>query len=292
MKFADGKGRELSKKDMDYFIRSVWIPETFGPGGTVANALGLSDEVAAKLAAMTDMGLPALFGVDISNAVSLNDLWHSPSAKSDDPETMFFETMGLLVFGPSAVNVIAPIRVVTEANAGNFDKAFEAAMPAALKNPLKAARLGEEGLVVGKNRDVVLKDPSFYDVYTLVMQSAGFAEASTSRDMQLSIKEGDIEKEIGKQATDLLDQRYRAVLEFNKKPTDENLKNWKRVERDIKIYNMNYPSNNITEKDMAKSFQSKSEVAGERAYGLGFNPKIPVRQPLAEQRANEMLKEK
>ena len=292
LKFADEKGRELSKKDMEYFIRSVWIPETFGPGGTVPKALGLSDEAAAKLAAMADMGLPALGGVDISSSVSLNDLWHSTPSKSDDPEVMFLETLGRTVLGPSASIPAAFFRFYKEAEAGNFDKAFEAVMPAALKNIFKAARLEEEGLVVGKNRDVVLKDPSFYDVYTLALQSAGFTEAGTSRAMQLDIKAGEIEEEVGKQATDLLDQRYRAVLEFNKKPTDENLKNWKRVERDIKIYNMNYPSNNITEKDMAKSFQSKSEVAGERAYGLGFNPKIPVRQPLAEQRANEMLKDK
>ena len=291
LKFADGKGRELSKKDMEYHIRSVWIPETFGPGGTLANALGLSDGAAAKLADMADMGLPALFGVDISSAVSLNDLWHSPPSKSDDPEVMFLETLGRTVLGPSAVLATAPIRAVKEANAGNFDKAFEAIMPAFLKNPVKAMRLSEEGLVVGKNRDIVLKDPSFYDVYTLAMQSAGFAEAGTSRDMQLDIKGVELEEEVGKQATELLDQRYRAVLEFSKKPTDENLKNWKRVERDITVYNLNYPSNTITEEDKDKSFQSKSKVAGERAYGLGFNPKIPVRQPLAEQRANEMLKE-
>ena len=292
LKFADGKGRELSKKDMEYHIRSVWIPETFGPGGTVPKALGLSDEAAAKLAAMADMGLPALGGVDISSSVSLNDLWHSPPSKSDDPEVMFLETLGRTVLGPSAVLATAPIRAVKEANAGNFDKAFEALMPAFLKNPVKAMRLSEEGLVVGKNRDIVLKDPSFYDVYTLAMQSAGFAEAKTSRDMQLDIKGVELEEEVGKQATELLDQRYRAVLEFNKKPTDENLKNWKRVERDITVYNLNYPSNIITEEDKDKSFQSKSKVAGERAYGLGFNPKIPVRQPLAEQRANEMLKDK
>lgn len=292
LKFADGKGRELSKKDMEYHIRSVWIPETFGPGGTVPKALGLSDEAAAKLAAMADMGLPALGGVDISSSVSLNDLWHSPPSKSDDPEVMFLETLGRTVLGPSAVLATAPIRAVKEANAGNFDKAFEALMPAFLKNPVKAMRLGEEGLVVGKNRDIVLKDPSFYDVYTLAMQSAGFAEAKTSRDMQLDIKGVELEEEVGKQATELLDQRYRAVLEFNKKPTDENLKNWKRVERDITVYNLNYPSNIITEEDKDKSFQSKSKVAGERAYGLGFNPKIPVRQPLAEQRANEMLRDK
>lgn len=292
LKFADGKGRELSKKDMEYFIRSVWIPETFGSGGTMQKALNLSDEAAAKLAAMADMGLPALGGVDISSSVSLNDLWHSTPAKSDDPEVMFLETLGRTILGPSAALVAVPFRIAKEANAGNMDKAVEAAMPAALKNVFKAARLEEEGLVVGKNRDVVLKDPSFYDVYTLAMQSLGFTEAGTSRAMQLDIKAGEIEEEVGKQATELLDQRYRAVLEFNKKPTDENLKNWKRVERDITVYNLNYPSNIITEEDKDKSFQSKSKVAGERAYGLGFNPKIPVRQPLAEQRANEMLRDK
>jgi hypothetical protein len=290
LKYADEKGRELSKKDMDYFIRSVWIPETFGPGGTVANALNLSEEAAAKLADMVDMGLPALFGVDISSSVSLTDLWHSTPAKSDDPEAMFLETMGRMIFGPSAALLAVPFRVYKEAEAGNIDKAFEAAMPAILKNPLKAMRLSEEGLVVGKNRDVVLKDPSFYDVFTLAMQSAGFSEATTSREMQLDIMAGDIEEEVGAQATKLLDKRYRAVMEFNKNPTDENLKDWKRVERDIAVYNLNYPSNQITDEDKDKSFQSKSDVAGERAYGLGYNPKIPVRQPLAEQRAANMAK--
>jgi hypothetical protein len=290
LKYADEKGRELSKKDMDYFIRSVWIPETFGPGGTLANALNLSDEAAAKLADMVDMGLPALGGVDISSSVSLTDLWHSAPAKSDDPEAMFLETLGRTIFGPSAALLAVPFRVYKEANAGNIDKAFEAAMPAILKNPLKAMRLSEEGLVVGKNRDVVLKDPSFYDVFTLAMQSAGFSEATTSREMQLDIMAGDIEEEVGMQATKLLDKRYRAVMEFNKNPTDENLKDWKRVERDIAVYNLNYPSNQITDEDKDKSFQSKSDVAGERAYGLGYNPKIPVRQPLAEQRAANMTK--
>ena len=290
LKYADEKGRELSKKDMDYFIRSVWIPETFGPGGTLANALNLSDEAAAKLADMVDMGLPALGGVDISSSVSLTDLWHSTPAKSDDPEAMFLETLGRTILGPSAALLAVPFRVYKEANAGNIDKAFEAAMPAILKNPLKAMRLSEEGLVVGKNRDVVLKDPSFYDVFTLAMQSAGFSEATTSREMQLDIMAGDIEEEVGMQATKLLDKRYRAVMEFNKNPTDENLKDWKRVERDIAVYNLNYPSNQITDEDKDKSFQSKSDVAGERAYGLGYNPKIPVRQPLAEQRAANMTK--
>ena len=290
LKFADDKGRELSKKDMMYYIKSAWIPETFGPGGTLPTALGIDVDSAAMLEKVADIGLPALFGVDISKSVSLGDLWHSAELKSDDPETAFYEWLGRKI-GPIGSVITAPIRFAKEANAGNYAKAFEALLPVAYRNVAKAQRLQEEGLLIGKNRDIVLKDPSFYDTYTVMMQSAGFKEADTSRAMQVDIMAGDIEQEVGGQATNLLDQRYRAVLDFNKTPTAESLKELKRVERDIKIYNLNFPSNAITEKDKDTSFQSKSDMAAERAYGMGYNPKIPVRQPLAERRAADRERE-
>jgi hypothetical protein len=290
LKFADDKGRELSKFDMMYYIKSAWIPETFGPGGTLPTALGIDIDSAAMLEKVADIGLPALFGVDISKSVSLGDLWHSAELKSDDPETAFYEWLGRKI-GPVGSVVTAPIRFVKEANAGNYDKAFEALLPVAYRNIAKAQRLQEEGLLIGKNRDIVLKDPSFYDTYTVMMQSAGFKEADTSRAMQVDIMAGDIEEEVGGQATNLLDQRYRAALDFNKNPTAESLKELKRVERDIKVYNLNFPSNTITEEDKDTSFQSKNAMAAERAYGMGYNPKIPVRQPLAERRTADRARE-
>ena len=285
LRFADEKGRELSKKDMEYFIRSAWIPETFGPGGTMATALGISDENAQKLSRVADMGIPSLFGVDVSNSVSLGDLWHPVDTKSQDPEARFYERLGRVALGPSGALLFAPFKAVEEANNGNFDKAIEATMPAIIRNFVKAERLKDEGLVVGKNRDVVLQDPSFYDTLTLAMQSLGFTEAETSRAMQMDIKAGEIEKEVSAAQTKLLDRRYRAILDFNKDPTPETEKAWKKVERDIAIYNLNYPSNEITPEDMEKSFQNKSNEAAERAGGLGYNPKIPIRQNEAEERA-------
>lgn len=291
MKFADDQGRELSKKDMEFYIRSVWVPETFGPGGTMATALGLSDENAAKLARASDIGLPAYFGVDISNSVSLGDLWHPVTIKSDDPEIAFFERLGRLLLGPSGALVVAPFKAVDQANKGDFDKAIETMMPAAVRGYVKSERLQEEGLVIGKNRDVVLKDPSFYDTYSSVMQSLGFAEAETSRAMQLDIKAGEIEQEVASEKTKLLDRRYRAVLDTATDTTGKAEQALREVERAIQIYNLNYPSNAISEDTKERSFQQKQQEAAEKMYGLGVNPNIPVRQPLMEERAGQMVRE-
>jgi hypothetical protein len=288
-KYADEQGRELSKKDMDYHIRTVWIPETLGEGGTMQTALGLSDGAAKKLAAASDMGIPAIFGVDISNSVALTSLWHPVDTKSDNPEARFYEGIGRTIFGPSASIPSAFIKFNAEANAGNFDKAIEAVTPAFIRGYVKAERLKDEGLVVGKDRDIVLKDPSFYDTYTLAMQSLGFAEAETSRNMQLDIAAGDIERAVAEERTNLLDRRYRAVLETINNPSKEAERELAKVEREMEIYSLNYPSNAISEDAKKKSFKAKSVEADEKMYGMGLNEKIPVREPLAEERAERFF---
>ena len=292
MKYADKQGRELSKKDMDLYIRSTWIPETFGAGGTMQEALGLSDGVAKKLETAADIGLPGVFGVDISNSVALTSLWHPVDTKSDDPEVEAYETLGRIGLGPSgALFVGAPVKFLKEANAGNFDKAIESIMPMALRGFVKAQRLADEGLVVGKNRDVVLKDPSFYDTYSLTMQSLGFPEAQTSREMQMDIRAGELEREIADEKTVLLDKRYRAILKLGEDPTEEAQRDLRTIERDIEVYNLNYPSNAITNDTKKRSFKQKQLEAAEKMYGLGLDSNIPVRQPMVERRAQEFVEE-
>jgi hypothetical protein len=288
MKYADEQGRELTKKDWDYYIRTVWIPETLGEGGTLQEALGVSDETAAKLATASDIGIPGILGVDLSNSVSLTSLWHPIDVKSDKPEVQLFEMVGRGLLGPSGSLLTAPVKFYTEQNAGNFDKAIESIMPAFLRGYVKAERLKDEGLRVGKNQDVVLRDPSFYDTYTLAMQSLGFPEAETSRAMQLDIQAGEIEREIAGEKTNLLDQRYRAINALGANPTEEAQRALREVERDIEVYNLNYPSNAIDADTKERSFQQKAQEAAERMYGLGVDSNIPIRQPLVEERAAEL----
>ena len=290
MKFADEQGRELGKKDMDVFIRTSWIPETFTGG--LQEVFGFSDDTADKLSLVADMGLPALAGVDISNSVALTNLWHPVDTKSDSTEAQSFEALGRIILGPSGSFITAWNRFDEEANKGNLDKAVEALLPAAVRNYVKSERLQEEGLVIGKNRDVVLKDPSFYDAYTSTMQALGFPEAETSRDMQLDIAAGDIEREVSQERTDLLDKRYRAILNMVTDPSEDTERELARVEREIQIYGLNYPSNAIDEDAKQQSFEQKQQEAAERMYGLGFNPKIPVRLPMVEERMERMVEEK
>lgn len=286
MKFADEKGRELTKKDLDYYIRTVWIPETFAGG--LQDVFGFSDETAAKLARVADIGLPALAGVDLSNSVALTGLWHPVDTKSDDPEAQKFEMLGRMVLGPSGSFITAWNKFDEEANRGNFDRAIEAVLPAAVRNYVKSERLQEEGLRVGKNQDVILRDPSFYDAYSSAMQALGFPEAETSRAMQLDIRAGEIEREIADERTNLLDQRYRAILATSTDTTGEAEKALREVERAIQVYNLNYPSNAIDEDTKERSFQQKAQEAAERMYGLGADSNIPIRQPLVEERVTEL----
>jgi len=282
---------KLGKKDMEYYIRTTWIPETFGPDGTMATALGLSDESAEMLATAADIGIPGVFGVDISNSVSLNSLWHPVDVKSDDPEVQFYEFISRTFLGPTSALASAAIKTIKEANAGNPRLAIETAMPAVIRNYLKSERLQEEGLVIGKDRDIVLREPEFYDTYTSMMQSLGFAEAESSRDMQLSIAAGDIEREVAAERTDLLNKRYRAVLDITRDPSEENFAALTDIDRSIQIYNLNYPSNAITADTMQRSFQEKAREAAERSGGMGINERIPVRMPLVQERLREEAQE-
>jgi hypothetical protein len=291
LKYAAGKDDELTKKNMEFYMRADWIPQTFGPGGTMQEVFGLSDDNAAKLAAVADMGLPALAGVDISNSVALGDLWHPVDIKSDSTEAKFFEGLSRYGLGPTGGLIAGGIKAVDAWNKGNTEGAFEAALPAIIRNRVKAERLQEEGLVIGKNRDIPLKDPGFYDTYKTLMQSLGFKDAETSRNMQIDIMAGDIEREVAAEKTSLLDERYRAILDFEKDPSKENERKWNAVERAMDIYNLKYPSNTITSETKSKSLDAKKREAADRAYGLGYDTDIPVREVLQEERVRQLQEE-
>jgi hypothetical protein len=121
------------------------------------------------------------------------------------------------------------------------------------------------------------------------MQSLGFPEAETSRAMQLDIAAGDIEKAISEERTKLLDQRYRAVLNTINNPGEAAERELAEVERAMEIYSLNYPSNAISEDAKKKSFKAKSTEADEKMYGMGMNEKIPVREPLVEERTERFF---
>ena len=291
MKFADENGNELAMKDAEYYIRAHWIPETFGRGSTLQQALNLKDETADKLAAVADMGLPALGGIDLSNSVALNEFWTPVEAKGNTPEVRALETLARYGLGPTAASLAQYVKAAQAWNEGDIEKGFEAVLPAIIRNQIKSERLQSEGLRVGKNEDIVLKDPTYYTSGKSALISMGFRDAETSRNMQLDIAAGKIEDEVAAEKTKLLDRRYRAILDFEANPSKENEREWNRAERAIDIYNLNYPSNAISVETKRKSLRAKRREAADKAYGLGYDKDIPIRMPLVEERVERMAPE-
>ena len=294
LKFADENKNELGKKDMDYYIRATFIPETFGKGSTLANALGLSDKAAANLATAADSGIPALFGVDISNSVAMGDLpfiWSNVQVKGDTPEVRAYEGAARMALGPFGSVGISYVKAADAWNNGDIQQAVELAVPAIIRNPLKALRLQEEGLKIGKDKDIQLKDPSYYTGGKTLLQSLGFKDTETTRNMELDLMAGAVERDVAAQKTELLDQRYRAILAFEKNPSKENETKWNAVERDMDIYNLVYPSNAITKDTKSKSLDAKRRDAVDKAYGLSVNKDIPIREATQEERLEQFLRD-
>lgn len=291
LKYADEHGDELAMKNVEYYMRSEWINQTFGKGSSLQSALNLSDETAAKLATVADMGLPALGGVDVSNSVALNDFWTPVEAKGNTPEVRALETLARYGLGPTANSLAQYVKAGQAWQDGNINVAFETMLPAIIRNRVKAERLESEGLRIGKNEDIVLKDPTYYTSAKSALISLGFRDAETSRNLQLDIAAGKIEDEVAAEQTKLLDRRYRAILDFEANPSKENEREWNRAERAIDIYNLNYPSNAISADTKEKSLKAKRREAADKAYGLGYDPDIPVRLPLVEQREAQLVDE-
>jgi hypothetical protein len=294
LKYADENKNELGKKNMDYYIRATFIPETFGKGSTLANALGLSDKAAANLATAADSGIPAVFGVDISNSVAMGDLpfiWSNVQVKGDTPEVRAYEATARMALGPFGSVGISYVKAADAWNNGDIQQAMELAVPAIIRNPLKATRFQEEGLKIGKDKDIQLKDPSYYTGGKSLLLSLGFKDAETTRNMELDIMAGEVEREVAAQKTELLDRRYRAILAFEKNPSKENETKWNAVERDMDIYNLVYPSNAITSDTKTKSMDAKRRDAVDKAYGLSVNKDIPIREATQEERLEQYLRD-
>jgi hypothetical protein len=164
-------------------------------------------------------------------------------------------------------------------------------VPAVIRNPLKALRLQEEGLVIGKDKDIPLKDASYYTPGKTVLQGLGFKDAETSRNMQLDMRAIDVEREVAEQGAELLARRYRAVLDFERKPSEENKRKLAEVERDMDIFTLNYPSSEITLDAKEKSRKAKEQDATDKAYGIGFDKKSPIREATQKERLEQLLRD-
>jgi len=83
---------------------------------------------------------------DISNRVSLSDLWwRSNDREGQNPRESFASDMGN-VLGPTAGTILGWYTASNHMSNGNYAKAAEAVVPKFIRDPLKAVREGTQGV--------------------------------------------------------------------------------------------------------------------------------------------------
>jgi len=170
--------------DIDYWFRNEWIPGFFGPGGTVAAALGLSDEQAEMLALAAERGpISALTDLDLTNSVALDLLWFVPEApRSDDPSIAAAEMTLNFLGGATGGVALDLVKSGQQVKEGEFLRSLETA-PRFIGNAAKAVRYKTEGQ--NTYADLLVGVPS--EMYTnadMFGQMLGFASTAAAKELE------------------------------------------------------------------------------------------------------------
>jgi hypothetical protein len=152
----------LEERDLEFWFRSVFIPEFFGEAQIGGN----------KISDIIDSGLiDTITGYNMSNSLSMNNMWF-PDLKEQRTLEDTVQEYALSLMGPFAsltLNQIpSAIRLLQE---GKTMQGLERLLPAALRQPLTAVRYSEEGATTSTG--AVIREPEEFTKAQLLAQAAG-----------------------------------------------------------------------------------------------------------------------
>jgi hypothetical protein len=152
----------LEERDIEFWFRSVFIPEFFGEAQIGGN----------KISDIIDSGLiDTITGYNMSNSLSMNNMWF-PDLKEQRTLEDTVREYALSLMGPFAsltLNQIpSAIRLLQE---GKTMQGLERLLPAALRQPLTAVRYSEEGATTSTG--AVIREPEEFTKAQLLAQAAG-----------------------------------------------------------------------------------------------------------------------
>jgi len=163
MRDEDEEDDPLEKRDVEFYIRSVYIPNLFGD-------LKIGDR---KLGELLDAGaLDSLSGYAISNSMSMNNMW-IPELKEQKTAQATMMDYAMSLLGPSASLYLKQFPAAyDDFAAGKTLQGFEKMLPAALRNPVVAYRYSQEGARTATGD--VLKHADEFTKGQIFAQALGF----------------------------------------------------------------------------------------------------------------------
>jgi hypothetical protein len=260
----------LSDNSLEYWLREVWIPQTFGPDSDIAKALGLSGAV-SKLVEQSLISGPvsALTGADFSGSVGLDNLiYHSDQSGNTNKEDYYQGLVGA-VFGPTGA-LGAQIASAMD-DFGNDDTArgLEKLSPAFFKGLVRATRLASEGNLTRTGAEI--KSAEYYTTGKLALQVIGFGDTEVNQIQKANSLAKSVQAEDAQKKSSLLNRMDKLYLEYARTQTPEAEAavdaDIDAVNDDIEQYNRRSPDP-ITREDIRMSQDAREKNRARAVDGL------------------------
>jgi hypothetical protein len=246
LSYIDKDGNIKATYNIDWWVRNVWIPKTFGSDGTVANLFDLDDGTAEVLARSVEKGpISAITDIDLSNSVALDVLFFVPrESREETPEGKIRDYTFSVVTGAFGNTVLDYVKAGKDLINGYTDRALEKT-PKLFANIAKANRFANEGQT-NYNRELVGMDADFWSSDKAILQGLGFASTEADQKQQQNYEAKSINVKVEKARADLLDKIRKAALDrYQYGVTPETEAAQQQIVKEWVEFNQTYPTHVI-----------------------------------------------
>lgn len=219
MRDEDEEDDPLEKRDLEFWFRSVYLPNLFGD-------VKIGDQ---KLGEVLEAGgLDSLTGYDMSNSMSMNNMWF-PELKEQRTAQATMMDYAMSLLGPSASLYLKQFPAAyDDFAAGRTLQGFEKLLPALFRQPVTAYRYSQEGVRTATG--AVIKEADEFTQGQLIAQALGFrteglaavqeanfkAEALRQKVIQDKAKvRARLDRELELGSDEAVDKAMDKLLEFN-----------------------------------------------------------------------------
>jgi hypothetical protein len=246
LSYIDEDGNIKATYNIDWWVRNVWIPKTFGADGTVANLFDLDDGTAEVLARSVEKGpISAITDIDLSNSVALDVLFFVPrESREETPEGKIRDYTFSVVTGAFGNTVMDYVKAGKDLMNGYTDRALER-LPKLFGNVAKANRFATEGQT-NYNRELVGMDADFWSSDKAILQALSFASTEADQRQQQNYEAKNIKADVAAAREDFLNKLRKTALDrYQYGSTPETDAAQQQIVKDWVKFNRTYPTDVI-----------------------------------------------
>jgi hypothetical protein len=256
-KFKDDEEEDpLEKKDLETWLRTVWIPEVFGEA-KIGN-VPMSDILDAGV-------LNSISGYDINSSLSMNNLWF-PDLKESATYADTATDYAVALAGPSVGLVLKQIpAAMDDFRAGKFDRGVEKLMPNLIRQPMVAARYAKEGATTAAGD--VLREKEEFTQGQLVMQALGYRTEGLADAQAANFKANAIRQKVMQEKTRLISRVDLEATRGSDEEFDAALEN-------LLKFNSRYPMVAVRSNELSGMLQRRMEAREKADRGFRVDKKF------------------